>query len=235
MKKRTMQVVATCLALLAIAACFFQFHLTRDWAEGSVLLWNSEEAYLFVGWPRSGYHFTGFQLLVELIPAYFGVNHTVDDKRFSIIVIRITRSNVERYVLDDSSGSGFQAYIPYGKTIYAYYRGAALWKWAGDHFEQASPEERQSVPIDEKTLLPQKDFTNVDGWSARHSFTGWPPQSEIELAGQPVTLLVKLSSSGDEVSLDLHRQGSTAQRLLHVERKLHLVSKSEYDRTFKQP
>jgi hypothetical protein len=234
MKKRVLQAVAVCSVAFILVVLFFQLHLVRDWAEDSALLWNSEEAYLFVGWPRSGYHFTGFQFLLELVPAYFGVNHTVDDKRFSTIVIRITRSDVERYVVDDLYGAGFRAYIPYGNTIYGYNKGATLWKWVGDHFRQATPEEQPAIPIDEQALLSHKDFTNVDGWSARHSITIWPPQSEIKVADETLKFLVKLSSSGEELSLDMQRGGSSPQMILHVERKLHLVSKSEYNRIFSQ-
>jgi hypothetical protein len=229
------QVVAISCVAVTIIVFFFQLHLVRDWAEDSALLWNSEEAYLFVGWPRSGYHFTCFEYLLAYVPGYFGVPRTYDDNRLSTIVIRITRSSAERYVVDDLDGVGFRAYIPHSKVIYAYNGGAALWKWVGTDFEQASPEEQQGVPLNEIALLSSKDFTSVDGWSARHSLTSWPPQLEIELGGEPVTLLVKLASSGDELSLDLQHRGGAPQRILHVERKLHLVSKSEYDRIFKKP
>jgi hypothetical protein len=229
-KKRTVLVVAACLLLFVLMSLFFELHLLGDSAQDGVLLWNSEEAYLFFGWGRGGYHFTGFEYLLSHIPAYFGVPRTVDDNRLSMVVFRITPTAVERYVTEPyRMYRGFLAYIPRDKTIYAYDGGAMLWKWAGTHFETAYPEK---IVLDEKLLSEKKDYTNVSGWSARHSLTTWPSKSEIELQGKPVIFLMTLKNSGKEVLLDVQLPGAPPRRILHTMSGLHLVSKSEYDRTF---
>ena len=232
-KKRSVLVVAACLLLLVLMSAFFELHLVADSAQDGVLLWNSEEAYLFVGWGRSGYHLTGFEYLFSYVPAYFGIPRTVDDNRLSMVVFRITPTGIERYVTEPyQMYRGFLAYIPRDKTIYAYDGGAMLWKWAGTHFETAYPEEQQKIVLDEKLLSAKKDYTNVSGWSVRHSLTTWPSKSEIELQGKPLTFFMTSKNSGDEVLLDVQLPGATPQRILHTKSGLHLVSKSEYSRTF---
>jgi hypothetical protein len=129
--------------------------------------------------------------------------------------------------------SPFLAYLPRGNTIYAYDRGAALWKWAGTHFEKLRPEEQQKVDVDEKALSSKEDYTNVNGWSLRHSPAGWPPEFEIQLQGKPVTFLTKSKHSGEELSIELRLADGSSQRILHVKHLFHFVSKSEYDRTMK--
>ena len=218
--------------MLVLLSLFFEFHLVQDGAQDDVLLWNSEEAYLFIGWGRSGYHISGFEYLFSYIPAYFGIPRTVDDNRLSMVVFRITPTEVERYVSEPyHMYRGFLAYLPRDKTIYAYDGGAMLWKWAGTHFETAFPEK---ILLDEKLLSEKKDYTNLSGWSVRHSLTTWPSKSEIELQGRPVIFLMTSKKSGKEVLLDVQLPGATPRRILHTNSGLHLVSKSEYDRTFAQ-
>lgn len=229
-KKTTALVVTACLLLLVLISVLFELHLVKDSAQDSDLLWNSEEAYLFVGWGRSGYHFTGFEYLFSYIPAYFGIPRTVDDNRLSMVVFRVTPTKVERYVTEPyQMYRGFLAYIPRDKTIYAYDGGAMLWKWTGTHFETAYPEK---FVLDEKLLSEKKDYTNVRGWSVRHSLTTWPSKFEIELQGKPVIFLTVSKNSGKEVLLDVQLPSATPQRILHTNSRLHLVSKSEYERTF---
>lgn len=233
-RKRIMQVVALLLALLVLTLGFFEFHIVGDSAQDAVLLWNSDEAYLFIGWGRSGYHLTGFEYLFAYIPAYLGVPRTVDDNRLSMIVFRITPTSIERYVAEPyQMYSGFLAYVPRGNTIYAYDGGATLWKWAGTHFETVTPEEQRRLALDQKAFTSKKDYTNVDGWSSRHSLPTWPPKSEIELQGKPVTFFTKVKDSGGEVSVELQVSGRTPQRVLRTKNAWHLISRSEYERIFK--
>jgi len=86
----------------------FELHLVDDWV-GGVLVWNSEEAYLFSGWSGMGYRFRVMEFLAALVPAYFGASTAPDEKRGCTIVFRITPARIERYVVPDV---GFKAYIP---------------------------------------------------------------------------------------------------------------------------
>jgi hypothetical protein len=234
-KPRLMIAAVLCFIVLSVAFFRWEFHFAGDSAVDNVLLWNSEDAYLFVGWGRSGYHFTCAGYLFSHIPAYFGVPRTVDDNRLSMIVFRITPTAVERHVVEPyQMYRGFLAYVPRGNTIYAYDGGAMLWKWAGTHFETLTLEEQRKLALDENAFASKKDYMNVDGWSSR-SLATWPAKSEIVLQGKPVTFFAKQVNSGEELLLELQLPGGTSQELLHVKRSFHVVSKAEYDRMFKQP
>ena len=230
-----MQSAALCLIVLVIAFFRWELHFAGDDARDGVLLWNSREAYLFVGWGRSGYHFTCSEYLLSHIPAYFGISRTVDDNRLSMLVVRITPTGIERYVADPyQMYRGFLAYVPRGNTIYAYDGGATLWKWAGTDFVNLSSQEQQRVAIDPNLFSSREDYTDVDGWSLRRSLTRLPPEFKIELQGQPVTFLTKQKNSGEELLLELRLPGGISQELLHVKHSFHLVSKAEYDHMFKK-
>ena len=49
--------IALAVVICAIVGVFlFELHFVDDWV-GGVLVWNSEEAYLFSGWSGLGYRF----------------------------------------------------------------------------------------------------------------------------------------------------------------------------------
>lgn len=233
MTRKSKLLIALLVGALVLVGLFFPVHLLGDSVQDGVLMWNSEEAYLFLGWGRSGYRLTGFEYLLSYIPAYFGVPRTVDDNRLSMIVIRIDPTGVQRYVAEPyQMDHPFLAYVPRGKTIYASDGGAVLWTWAGTHFEKLSPEEQQKLAVDQTVFSPGEDYTNVSGWSSRHSVASWPSEFKIELQGKPVTFLTKQKSSGKELSIELRLPSGASQMALHVKRDLHVVSKSEYGRAF---
>jgi hypothetical protein len=229
--KRIVQVTALCLVVLTILAfLFLELHFVDDAADG-VLLWNSQEAYLFVGLSRDGYHLTAIHCLVALIPAFFGVPRARDDTRSFTIVFRVTPAGVEKHVVPDV---GFRAYIPNGETIYAW-DGGPLSRWAGTYFEKVDPDEPRRFLLDENALFSKKDFTDANGWSVRHSLRNWP--SEIELQGERVKFLTKINdwpTTRKEVSLDIQLPSGTSQTVLRAKSWPHLVSKSEYDHTFER-
>src|SRR5260370_19175944 len=236
MKKKRIMLAAVLLIALVIASFRWELHLVADDAREDVLLWNSREAYLFVGWGRSGYRFTCAEYLFSHIPAYFGIPRTVDANRLSILVFRITPTAIERYVADPyQMDRGFLAYVPRGNTIYAYHGIAILWTWAGTDFETLTVKEQRKLAIDASLFSSREDYTGVDGWSLRRSLTRLAPEFKIELQGKPVTFFTKQNNSGKELSLELRLPGGTSQKLLHVKHSFHFVSKSEYDYMFKRP
>ncbi len=239
MNRKTVIQLAAFL-LFIYATCFLRLHLVRDGVENSVLLWNSDEAYLFVNWSRAGYHFTCLEYLVGYIPAFFGANHTYDDTRTSIIVIRITPDGTNRYVVErpyvyddgDHGDRGFHAYFPVGQTIYAF-DGSDPWKWAGTHFERVKPEE--PVRVTASNQASQQDFQNLNGWSARREISSWQLQSSIELDNKPIAFSMKRDHSGDDLSLKLQLPNAAPQPLLHVNKNLHLVRTTTYKSMFEKP
>ena len=223
-----MQALAICVIIAMAGSFFFELHFLDDWI-GGVLLWDSEEAYLFSAWSGMGYRSTVVGFFGALVPAYFGASAPPDDSRHCTIVFRITAARLEKYVVPDVS---FQAYIPKGNRIYAW-DGGPLWKWAKDHFERATPEEQREVIEIPKTTLSStgKDISDPHGWSIRNSLTAWPSNSEIVLSGRPTFFYVALRDSNREITVDVQLPGRERERILHAKSKLHLVSKSEYVRT----
>jgi len=223
--------IAQALVICAIVGLFlFELHFVDDWV-GGTLVWNSEEAYLFSGWAGLGYRFNVMSFLAALVPAYFGAVAPPDNRQHCTIVFRITPARIERYVVPDV---GFEAYIPRGKTIYAW-NGGPLWKWAGDHFERAtSEEEREVIEIPKATMLSVgKDISDPHGWSVRNSPTGWAAKSEVDLEGKPIFFYVTLGDLNREISVDVQLPNRERKRVLHAKSKLHLVGRREYQRAFR--
>lgn len=226
-KKRMVQVLAISAIVAIVGAFFFEIHFLDDWI-GGVLLWNSDEAYLFSTWSGMGYRRTVIGFLAALVPAYFGASASPDESRHCTIVFRVTPTHVERYVVKDVA---FRAYIPRGNMIYAW-DGGPLWKWAGDHFERAThDEEHEIIEVPAATILSvAKDVSDPRGWSVKNSLTGWPAKSEIELKGKPIFFYMMLNDSNREVSVDVQLPDRERERILHAKSKLHIVSKHEYVR-----
>jgi hypothetical protein len=216
---------------------FFKLHLVGDEVHDTVLLWNSEEAYLFANWSRAGYHFTCFQYLFGYIPAFFGANHTYDDTRTSIIVIRVTPDRIDRHVVErnfsDLNGDrGFRVYFPFGETIYGF-DGRDPWKWDGAQFVGARLEDPVRAEV-ANSAPSRQDFQNVNGWSAHHELPAWPARSSIKLDAKPINFFVKTNDSRGELSLDVQLSNETPQSVLRVNRNLHLVSNTEYRTMFEK-
>lgn len=226
-----MLAAACCFIVFVVVIFFYPLYFIDDWVGGQ-LLWNSHEAYLFAGWSGMGDHYTPVGFLFAVIPAYFGASRPPNDARISTYVLRITPTSIERYVVPDIT---FRSYIPKDSTVYAW-DGGPLWKWVGNHFERATPDEEQKViEIPKVTILSAgKDFSDPHGWSVRNSVTGWPAKSEIELNGKPVVFFMTLQDLNREVSLDVQLPGGARERILHAKSRLHLVSRSEYKSKFQK-
>lgn len=226
--------------LFVYLAFILKFHLVRDEIHNSVMLWNSQEAYIFARWSRAGYHFTCFQYLFGYVPAFFGLNHTYDDLRSSTLVIRITPKGIGRYVVERDTANpkgdpvDFRAYFPVGPTIYAADVRGDLWKWAGADFERVRPEDQREV-INGDAPAQQQDFQNISGWSTRHDVYRWQSRSSIELEDKPILFLLRLGNSGDELSLEVQLPNGAPQNALHVDGHLHLVGQTKYKEMFKRP
>jgi hypothetical protein len=234
--KRIVQVLA-CL-LFVYLTCFFRIYLVRDGIENSVLLWDSEEAYLFANWSRVGYHFTCFEYLVGYIPALFGVNHSYDDIRSSTLVIRITPTGVDRYVAERDPENpkgdpvGFLAYFPMGDCLFGF-DGRDPWKCDRTRYTGQNPND--PVRATGYIQAQQRDFQAINGWSARHGLPGWPARSSIELDDKPIAFLLKVDNSRDEISLKVQLPNGAPLSVLHVDKNLHLVRRMTYEYMFEKP
>ena len=219
--------VAFSLALLLIASSFFNIYYLSSSGDGD-LLWNRNEAYLFIHGERRGYHVSYLGYLAEVVKEYFGVIDLPDDERPFTIIIRITPSGIERHGEKDQFGY----FTPVDDTIYAGRNDSNLWKWAGTHFQKAGIDEQEKLKGIEG--LSKKNFTNVSGWSARYSITSnIKEEFPITLGGKSMTVQVTtLSLGAGEVSVDLLRHDLPAEMLFHRSGQPRRVSRSEYQQNF---
>jgi hypothetical protein len=227
------------LIAVVVMAARFNVYLILDGSGGTVL-WNAEEAYFFIGIRHIGHEVNCLRFPWFLAKNYLGAVEEPDNDRGSLAVIRVTSFVVERHVQKltyNPPGSGPEMYTPLEGLIYANYpeRGG-LCRWAGDHFEPATPEERQR--LDDIGRLTNKDIENrADGWSKRSFQVG--PGDPDDMFTIEVGNRFRLSTSdlaaknGDRIlSIDLLRSGHSPERIWDVDQRYGRVSGAEYQRVF---
>ena len=135
MHKKTKSFVIVGLLALAIAAgVWLKIYYVREDSAGW-LLWNANEAYLFMSVHPRGYHFTYFEYPFALLRQYFNAPPFPDDERVSVVVIRVTSSAIERHDVDIGKGDAHEPdfYTTFGEGIYANCQGV-LCRWTGSGF-----------------------------------------------------------------------------------------------------
>ncbi len=131
-------------------------------------------------------------------------------------------------------------YTPLEGRIYANYPElGGLCRWAGDHFEPATPEEQRR--LDGIGHLTNRDIAHVDnGWSKRSVQVG-PGDSDdaftIEVGND-----FRLSPSdlggknGDRIlSINLLRPGHGPEKIWDVDLRSGRISRTEYQHVFQAP
>lgn len=251
-------VVSITMFWATITACGCGYYALDGGSSGCVL-WNSTEAYLFMEVSDLGFHPTGARVLwvwfrQHVIGGFAAYEPPVDQRAF-LLVMRVTSSGVERHTvkladrLDGGPGSDPYRFTPMEEHVYASCPwmigtflqdghlvgkdvGDGLCKWAGDHFEKATEDERRR--LNGISRLTDADFERDEsGWS-RRSFGARSSSLVMSVEGK-FRLLVTNVAKGTEksaVTVDLLRPGKTPQRLGTYEAHEGRVSKAEYERTF---
>lgn len=236
--KTTAAIAIVILIPVAIAASFKVYLNFED--SGTTVLWNDKEAYFFIGTRSIGHRVNLLWFPWFLAKNYLGAVEDPDDIRGSSDAIRVTSSNVEHHMLkvvDLPPGAGPAMYTPLEGHIYVNYPAlGGLCRWAGDHFESATPEERHR--LDGITHLTNKDIEHdVNGWS-KHSFAVGPGDINdtfpIEVGNSFKLSLSDLAAqNGDRAfSINLLRPGYTPERIWNRQLRWGRVSKAEYRRVF---
>ena len=223
-------IVLLVVVVIAASAALQMYYIRED--SGGDLLWSADEAYLFMGETRRGFHLSYLEYPWMMFKEYLRAPPFPNENRASLTVIRVTPNAVERHVLD-VEGNAPDLLTPVGRTIYANCQGT-LCKWSGTRFEPATEEERRR--LDNINRLSAIDIENVNGWSKRGvGATSGDNHFSVEL-GRQATLSVKqgnvYKSAYDSASVDLLRPGQAAERLWYIDGYPHRVSKSEYEQTF---
>jgi hypothetical protein len=251
MRKRTKVMVAIVICAAAVAASALRIYFIREDSGGDVL-WNANEAYLFIGVSRRGAHVSYLQYPWMIFKEYVGGVRLPDNERGSVTVIQVTPSGVEQHIVEvanTSPGSGPGEYTPFEGRIYANCPAlGGLCRWAGDHFERATE--------DESTRLVSSSFPDSKGWSNRvFGLTSWPLDnlggwSKRAIGAGPANTFARLtadvggrftlSEKSDPldhtgyaaVSIYVQRPSQTPERIWYLDGHPRRVSKAEYELTF---
>ncbi len=151
---------------LILSLSFNAYFIRRD--VGGWALWNAKEAYFFIASDTAGYHVKWAAYPLAVLGQMLGRIESPDDDRGEMYIMRVTSAGVERHVLDlpdRRPASGPSDFTPLDGRIWLNWPtiGGLCW-WAGDHFEPATPEERQR--LDGLNHLRNDAYSNQAGWSA---------------------------------------------------------------------
>jgi hypothetical protein len=241
MRKVTkIEIALVLLAVAIVASTVLKIHYRRD-DSGGVVLWNADQAYVFISVTSRGYHTGYLEYPWDVFKEYVHAPPVANDERSSFTVIRVTSSGVERHVVDvaeNTPGNRPSLFTPFEGYIYANCQGA-LCKWSGTGFEPATEQERQRFG-GTSHLTPEID-TNVDGWTKRGVAAG-PADTFARLTadvGGRFELLEKsdpIDRTGyAAISLYAQRPGQAPERIWYLDGHPRKVSKAEYELTFGRP
>jgi hypothetical protein len=226
-------IVATILLGAVVAAASRKLYFIHD-DDGDDLVWNSNEAYLFMGVARRGYRISYMEYpWATLKQLLYGVR-LPDDQRSSVTVVHLTAYGVDRHVvemLDEQPGNFPILYTPRHGYIYANCEGQ-LCKWTGNRFETATEEEQRRLDG-----TSQLDEQNMDkGWSRR----GFGEASSDYQFAVDVGRTFKLEVTNKlldrtwrgALSVDVVRPGQNAERIWYLDGRSRRVGRVEYEASF---
>jgi hypothetical protein len=224
------------IAILVVVAAACRLYYV-DEESGAWLLWNNKEAYCFNTVARRGYWQSYLGYPWALLMAYLGAPGLPVEDRWSLDVVRVTSASVEHHTLQlEGGGASPRRYTVIGGSIYAECQ-SSLCRWAGDHFENATPEERQRLG-DTSHLDKDEDIERENGWSKRTPIS--PDRRDFTISvGDQFAISVKHSDpndpSNDALSVYLVRQGRGAEKIGEIPARKGRISRSEYHRLFAGP
>jgi hypothetical protein len=228
-KKRIAVVLLAGLVISIVTASLGTTYWVGTKTTRSQLLWNDEEAYLFVGARSTGWRFSYLRLLGELALALLQTSTPPHESRPHIEMFKINSLGVERYLLEKRdvvwpSFTVFQGRIHYGM----------LRQWTGSQFEPVTPDQQRRY-LEAHISEPNGDYSNVNGWSNRYFSVPPPPDGRkytVALSGHPIVLTV---TGKEVVSIDLQRDDRAPERLLSLALGGgRMVTKTEYVTLFRR-
>lgn len=229
------------IVVIVSAATIKTYYIRND--SGQELLWSTGEAYLFINVHRRGIRVSYLEYPWLIFKEWLGGFAAVrppDDELSFVVVIHVTPSAVERHVVivpDTAPGAAPGFYTPLEGHIYANYPGlGGLCRWADDHFERATEEERNRLGgINHLTLV---DFDNDGGWSRRGVGGGVGYEFTAEVAGN-FSLVVKNQAKDPreypKISFDLLRSTQSPERIWYLDETPRGVSRSAYHQLLIRP
>lgn len=228
MSFKTRFIVAIVAVAIAVSVSFNVYFIRTD--AGGFVLWNDKEAYFFIGRDTRGHHVKWIAYPFIVAKEMLGDSEDADDDRGSIAVIHVTPSGVERHDIeqvDRRQGTGPSMFTPLEGRIWANWPtlGGLCW-WAGNHFEQATQEERRR--LDGINHLTNNGFKSENGWSK----DGVSGQIYTIKVGDEIELIVDATEGHGAISIDLRKRGGGQTRVFSLDVGAGRVSGSEYRNAF---
>jgi len=225
------------IAMVALrATASLRVYFIRD-SPGATVFSRADEAYLFLGSGRTGYHFSYLEYPFVVFKEYFYDVPSPANQRAAVTVIRVTPSVVERHVVDFDDHSlrptGFLT--PFDDGLYAMCPVDVLCKWTGNGFEQATEEEQRRHDGTKRLVHGSMNNQTINGWAV-HEILSLPGDHFEVQVDNKFAIAVKNQARGvreyEWISVDLIRPGQRPDKLYDVNGTPHTVSRSEYERSF---
>ena len=222
---RRLAVTIAILILIALTAALslVKMHFIRAIDHDAQLMWNEDEALLFIGAGELGTIETAAQIGFEIIYNYFGGTFEPENSRQTLVVIRYSHRGLERHVLD---GVPMNSYTVFDGQIY----NMGGDRWSGSRFERATEDEVNRFYA---AMRGYDRFHPNGGWSYRMGLL-YSPELEahfpMHIAGTSVDLIVQ--RHGEYKSIQLRKSDQSPEELWHLDESRKWVSKQEYDQSF---
>jgi hypothetical protein len=230
-KKRIIAAVLLVLATIVLLP-LVKFYFIRKDGGGGVLLWRSNEAYIFLYDGPVGYHLSCAAWLVEPALEFFYAPAIPENNAVFMTVLHISPSGVEHYI--QKSKIGTTSVTPIGDTIYSFCP-AGVCKWTGAQFELVSNEEELKMGgLKHLMMNDRSEFTNADGWSKRLIRSVGPEETPVHgqfsiEVNKQINIVV---TEGNPTSVDLQRPGKPSERIWYYKRGTSMVSEAKYKSVF---
>lgn len=237
-RKRIIAIFVSLVAVLVLA--LLPGYYVRDGAAG-YLIWNSTEAYLFVGVFQYGYTFSHLRYIGEIVREIFPFGaSSPQNKHAYTVILHITPDTLQSYSFDSFVIS--HPIVAIGKivSIGKYPTSTGPLKWTGTHFEAMSPEEEKELRGNFLKIPPGPAYDNFGGWSMRTLDLVSPGSANkltFALSGDLLTLSTQsgLDRKGvvvREAFIDLSRSGRDPERIWHLNEKTRRIDKAAYTQIF---
>jgi hypothetical protein len=127
------------------------------------LLWNKNEAYIFVNTYHKGWQMSSLHYLGATLREYFNTGTPYAEKQTSILVLHLNGDRVDQYAVKNIS---LDFYTPWEGSIYANSNGS-LMRWTGSSFEKASSGDQEKF---NNAKQHRSLGATEDGWTINRLF-----------------------------------------------------------------
>ena len=233
MRKHWKILAAICVIVAAISYAYpFRLYYIREDGGGQVL-WNANEAYLFMEVVRRGYQVSYSEYPLAVLSEWLGGVQRPTGQRVFLWVIHVTPSGVERHLawVQTETGGVPHSFTPMGDSIFTFCNGV-LCKWSDNQFIKATANEEKEIGGIEHL---SRDLDGpINGWTKRGigAVSGDVQFSAQVGAGLTVRVMQGNVYKSTTATVVIERSGQRAQEVWHLNGSPQRIGKREYDREF---